>query len=146
MLGAADAIPWDTFQGVTQPPAASIADPDPKSSTDVAFQRDKAWTNCSDLSQPGIPAIVNYLASLPWHPSPSCESGRVYMINNLSPGFQANGNIDAASILTGGKVPPSSLRTIGDALNEKKSPGPTMAAATMQQCGSPTARLIQWTS
>jgi phospholipase C len=120
MIGTADAIPWDTFQGVTQPPTASVADPDPKSSTNVAFQRDQAWTNCSDLTQPGIPAIVNYLATLPWKPSPNCESGRFYMINNLSPGFLPNGTIDAANILTGSKVPPSSLRTIGDELNEKK--------------------------
>ena len=41
------------------------------------------------------------------------------MINNLSPGFKPNGTIDAASIVTGAKVPPSTLRNIGDALNEK---------------------------
>jgi hypothetical protein len=87
----------------------------------VSFQRDKAWTNCSDLGQPGIPAIVNYLASLPWHPSPNCESGHFYMINNLSPGFMANGNIDAPNILTGSKVPPSTLRTIGDAVTTFKA-------------------------
>jgi phospholipase C len=120
MLGTADAIFWETFQGVAQPPAPSVADPDPKSSTDVSFKSDKAWTNCSDLTQPGIPAIVNYLATLPWKPSPNCESGHFYMINNLTPGFLPNGNVDAASILTGSKVPPSGLRTIGDALNEKK--------------------------
>jgi phospholipase C len=120
MIGTADAIFWDTFQGVTQPPTASVADPDPKSSTDVSFQRDQAWTNCSDLTQPGIPAIVNYLKTLPWRPSPNCDPGRFYMINNLSPGFLPNGNIDVASILKGSKAPPSGLRTIGDALNEKK--------------------------
>src|SRR6202047_3167110 len=73
-----------------------------------------------NLTQPGIPAIVNYLASLPWKPPPNRESCNCYMINNLSPGFLPNGDIDAASILTGSKVPPSGLRTIGDALNEKK--------------------------
>ena len=78
------------------------------------------WTNCSDVTQPGIAPIVNYLASLPWHPAPNCASGRFYMINNMSPGFLPNGNIDTANIVTGSKVPPSSLRTIGDALNEKK--------------------------
>src|SRR5437660_11195283 len=31
MLGTADAIPWTTFQGLTQPPAGRIANPDPKS-------------------------------------------------------------------------------------------------------------------
>ncbi|HTH34397.1 MAG TPA: alkaline phosphatase family protein, partial [Xanthobacteraceae bacterium] len=41
------------------------------------------------------------------------------MINNMSPGFLPNGSIDAATIKTGKKVPPSSLRTIGDALNDK---------------------------
>jgi phospholipase C len=119
MLGTADDAFWETFQGVTQPPTASVADPDPVSATNVAFQRDKAWTNCSDLTQPGIAPIVAYLATLPWHPSPNCDPGHFYMINNLSPGFLPNGNVDAASILTGAKVPPSTLRTVGDALNEK---------------------------
>src|SRR5436305_12521994 len=40
------------------------------------------------------------------------------MINNLSPGFLPNGQIDTASINAGSKVPPSPLRTIGDELNE----------------------------
>ena len=119
MIGTADAIPWDTFQGQMAPPLASVANPDPKSSTNVAFKVDKTWTDCSDLTQPGIPAIVNYLATLPWHPAPNCAAGRYYGINNMSPGFLPNGTIDSANILTGAKVPPSSLRTIGDALNEK---------------------------
>jgi phospholipase C len=119
MLGTADFIPWDTFMGHTAPPAGTIADPDPKSPTNAAFQVDKTWTNCSDLTQPGIAAIVNYLATLPWHPAPNCASGRYYGINNMSPGFLPNGTIDTANILTGAKIPPSSLRTLGDALNEK---------------------------
>ena len=120
MLGTADAIYWESFQGVAKPPAASVADPDPKSTSNVAFTADKAWTNCSDASQPGIAAIVNYLATLPWNPAPNCDTDHFYMINNLSPGTEPNGTVDAASILSGSKVPPSSLRTIGDALNEKE--------------------------
>jgi phospholipase C len=119
VLGTADAIPWETFNGVTQPPLASVADPNPQSATNVAFTRDKGWTNCADLSQPGISPIVTYLNSLPWHPKPNCAPGRYYMINNMSPGFLPNGAVDTASIVTGSKVPPSTLRTIGDALNEK---------------------------
>src|SRR5262249_1811971 len=42
-----------------------------------------------------------------------------YMINNLSPGFLPNGQIDTANVTNGSKVPPSALRNIGDALNEK---------------------------
>jgi phospholipase C len=120
MLGTADDMPWTTFQGVTQPPLSSIANPNPKSGTNVAFTVDKAWTNCSDPSQPGIQAIVSYLATLPWHPNANCEASRFYAINNLSPGFLPNGTIDTTNILTGAKVPPSGLRTIGDALTEKK--------------------------
>ena len=119
MIQTADDVFWQTFQGVRQPPTASVADPDPKSSTNAAFTRDKTWTNCSDLTQPGIAPIVAYLASLPWHPAPNCDPGHFYMINNMSPGFLPNGTVDAASILSGAKVPPSTLRTIGDALNEK---------------------------
>jgi phospholipase C len=124
MIGTADAIPWDTF---TDPntktqftaPSGHIANPNPKTINNVAFTVDGQWTNCSDPTQSGIAPIVNYLASLPWHPASRCAPGRYYMINNLSPGYLPNGKIDAASIETGGKVPPSSLRTIGDALNEK---------------------------
>jgi acid phosphatase len=124
MLGTADAIPWDTFAGQSAPPLASIANPNPKipgsgPSATVAFTVDGNWTNCSDITQPGIAPIVNYLKTLPWNPAPNCANGAYYMINNMSPGFKPNGVIDSASILAGAKVPPSSLRTIGDALNEK---------------------------
>jgi phospholipase C len=124
MIMAADAMPWDTFvDPVTHTPFPTppghVANPNPKSVNNVAFTADGQWTNCSDTSQPGIAPIVNYLASLPWHPAPNCAAGVFYMINNLSPGTQPNGNVDVASIETGSKVPPTSLRTIGDALNEK---------------------------
>jgi phospholipase C len=41
------------------------------------------------------------------------------MINNTRPGFLSNGQLNTAGINAGTAVPPSSLRTIGDALNEK---------------------------
>ena len=125
MIMAADAMPWDTFVDpvtyVSYPtPPGNIANPNPKNVNNVAFTADNAWTNCSDTTQPGIAPIVNYLASLPWHPAANCSPGAFYMINNMSPGFKPNGTIDAATIETGKKVPPSSLRTIGDALNDKR--------------------------
>jgi phospholipase C len=120
MLGAADMIGWEAFQDLDRPPVAGIADPDPRSPSDAAFRRDAEWANCSDAEQPGVAAITRYLAGLPWHPSPHCEAGRYYMVNNLPPGFLPNGRIDTAGILKGDKVPPSTLRTIGDALNEKR--------------------------
>jgi phospholipase C len=119
-LGTGDAI----FR-TTAPPPGTIANPNPTSATNDKYLVDQAWTNCSDLSQPGIPAIVNYLASLqfspiPYNPSPNCFPGNYYMINNLSPGFLPNGLIDAGAVAAGTKVPPSSLRTIGDELNDPR--------------------------
>jgi hypothetical protein len=45
------------------------------------------------------------------------------MINNTRPGFLSNGQINTAGVADGTAMPPSTLRTIGDALNEKKSAG-----------------------
>jgi phospholipase C len=118
-LGTGDAIFWTTFNGMLQPPAGAVANPDPQSPTSDKYKNDKQWANCSDSTQPGIAPIVNYLSSLPYHPDRNCEPGHFYLINNLSPGFLPNGEIDTASIMAGTKVPPSALRTIGDALNEK---------------------------
>jgi phospholipase C len=41
------------------------------------------------------------------------------MINNDSPGFLPDGTVDTAGIAKGGSVPPTNVRTIGEALNEK---------------------------
>jgi phospholipase C len=116
-LGTGDAIFWTTFLGIPTPPAR-IADPDPQSATTDKYKADREWSNCSDLSQPGIAAISSYLAMLPYHPDRNCEVGHFYMLNNLRPGFLPNGVIDAPDIVQGSGVPPSTLRTIGDALNE----------------------------
>src|SRR5215469_1553276 len=58
MIQTADDVSWETFQGMSQPPTARVADPDPKSTTNAAFTADKGWTNCSDLTAPGIAPIV----------------------------------------------------------------------------------------
>jgi len=65
---------------------------------------------------------MDYLASLSWRPdlAPSnCAPNTYYMINNTRPAFLSNGQINTAAINAGTAAPPSSLRTIGDALNEK---------------------------
>jgi phospholipase C len=123
MIGTADAIFWEQVDDFpAQPPAAQVADPTPKSATDVAFVRDRRWTKCGDQTQPGIRPITEYLATLPWHPdrtASNCDDGKFYMINNTRPGFLSNGQLNTAAINAGTAVPPSSLRTIGDALSEK---------------------------
>jgi phospholipase C len=122
MMMTGDNLPWDRVAGfATEPPAAQVADPTPRSATDPAFVRDRRWTKC-DETQPGIKPIFDYLRTLPWRPdlTPSnCEPGRFYMINNTRPAFLSNGAVNTAAITAGTAAPPSLLRTIGDALNER---------------------------
>jgi phospholipase C len=123
MLGTADALPWEHVGAFpAQPPAKQIANPNPKGATNDAFVTDARWTECGDPTQPGIKPIMDYLKSLPWRPdltASNCAPGTFYMINNTRPGFLSNGQLNTAAINAGTAVPPSSLRTIGDALNEK---------------------------
>jgi phospholipase C len=80
-----------------------------------------SYTDCSDMSQPGVATIRNYLKSLPT-PIPSrCEKGHYYLLNNYNPGYFGNGNnayTDTNADNTVFTIPPSSVRTIGDTLME----------------------------
>ncbi len=123
MLGTGDAIFWSDGQGNPTVPPSHIANPDPLPGTDDVYTVDLffdgKFTECGDPTQPGIAPIRDYLATLPYHPNPNCESGHFYMVNNDSPGFLPDGTVDTKGISKGGSIPPSNVRTIGDALNEK---------------------------
>jgi len=124
MLGLGDAIFWSDGKGTpTTPPVGVIANPDPQSGTDNVYTVDLGFngnfTECGDPTQPGIKPIRDYLASLPYHPAPGCAPGHFYMVNNDSPGFLPDGTVDTAGIASGFSIPPSNVRTVGEALNEK---------------------------
>ena len=123
-MGTGDAIFWSDGNGnPTTPPAGVIANPNPIPGSndqyivDLGFNGD--FTECADSTQPGVDAVRDYLASLPYRPRPNCEANHFYMVNNLNPGFLPDGTVDTAGIAKGGSVPPTSVRTIGDALNDK---------------------------
>jgi phospholipase C len=81
-----------------------------------------SYSDCSDPTQPGVAAIVNYLQSLPHPIDPHCETGHYYLLNNYNPGYFGNGNnayTDASPDNTVFTVPPSSTRSIGDSLLAK---------------------------
>src|SRR2546426_9643898 len=60
-LGTADAIFWEPVAGLpAQPPAAQVANPNPKSSTNDAYVNDRRWTKCGDPTQPGDKPIMDY--------------------------------------------------------------------------------------
>ncbi|MGB2901253.1 MAG: alkaline phosphatase family protein [Candidatus Acidiferrum sp.] len=130
MLGTGDAIFWSdntgnpaTDKGNPIKPPSHIANPDPITGTNDVYTVDLFFdgnfTECGDPAQPGIAPIRNYLATLPYHPDPKCQPGHFYMINNDSPGFLPNGDVDTKGIAKGASIPPINTRTIGEALNEK---------------------------
>lgn len=123
MLGTGDAIFWSDGKGNPTTPPSHIANPDPLPGSDnqytVDINFDGNFTECGNTSQPGIKPIRDYLESLPYDPEPNCQAGHFYMINNDSPGFLPDGTVDTAGIAGGSSIPPSDVRTIGEALNEK---------------------------
>jgi phospholipase C len=123
MMGTGDAIFWSDGNGHPSTPPSHIANPDPLPGSDnqytVDINFDGNFTECADPTQPGIAPIRRYLQSLPYDPRPNCEPGHFYMVNNDNPGFLPDGTVDTGGITSGGSVPPTNVRTIGEALNDK---------------------------
>jgi phospholipase C len=88
-----------------------------------------SYSDCSDPYQPGVAPIVDYLSKL--HIDPRCEPGHYYLLNNYNPGWFGNGNnaFRQNPSNTPFTVPPSSTPSIGDDLNNAKSPGSTTATS-----------------
>lgn len=119
------------------PPSVQIslvANPDPVTGSNNVYKNDVAaslgeYVNCADVTQPGVPAIRNYLATLPYKASPNCAPNTFYAINNFFPGYHPDGRPanPAAFPTTRDQadfffIPPQNLPTIGDALIAKNVP------------------------
>jgi len=116
MLGTGDAAFWSDGNGnPTTPPANMIANPNPVSGTVNQYTADNNFSACADIFQPGVKPIVSYLENLPYAAEPNCQPDHFYMLDNTNPGYLPNGALSGA-----GNLPPSPVRTIGDALIEKK--------------------------
>src|SRR6202790_1249617 len=122
-IGTGDVIFWSDGNGNPTMPPSHIANPDPLPGTNDVYTVDLFFdgnfAECGDPSEPGIKAIRDYLESLPYDPEPNCQPEHYYMINNDSPGFLPDGTVDAKGIAGGSSIPPTDVRTIGEALNEK---------------------------
>jgi phospholipase C len=119
-IGAGDDIFWSGGDGIPAvPPASQIANPNPLPGTNNQYTLDGRYSDCSNIAAPGVLPIRRYLNSLPYAAPANCARGDYYMLNNTSPGFLPNGQIDVAGIANGTSIPPSNVRTIGDALNDK---------------------------
>jgi phospholipase C len=118
-MGTGDDVFWSDGNGTPiVPPSPQIANPDPSPSTNNRYTVDGRFSACGMSPSPGSSAILAYLGGL--GVDANCASNPYYMINNTNPGFLPNGVVDTQGITAGGSVPPSNLRTIGEALNEKK--------------------------
>ena len=79
-----------------------------------------SYTNCADLSQPGVKPITEYLKSLHRPINANCEANHYYLVNNYNPGYFGNGtraDTDQNPSNTPFTIPPSSTPSIGDSLN-----------------------------
>ncbi len=122
MLGSGDAIWFSDGKGApATPPANQIENPDPFPGTNNDYKQDGyaggSYVACADAAQPGVKPILDYLDALAAKPKPNCEPGHYYLVNNYNPGYFGDGEVDRKDRYA---IPPSSLRTIGDALLEKK--------------------------
>jgi len=88
-----------------------------------AFFGGGSYSDCADSSQPGVSTVVNYLKSLPRPIDSNCERNHYYLLNNYNPGYFANGNnasTDTSEHNTVFTIPPTSVRSIGDELLDRK--------------------------
>jgi phospholipase C len=117
MFGTGDVGFWSDGDGnPVTPPASLIANPNPKPSTVNTYTADNAFSNCADITQPGVLPIIQYIESLPYDAEPNCAENHYYMLNNTNPGFLPNGTLVPA---VQNALTPSTVKTIGDALTEK---------------------------
>jgi phospholipase C len=107
------------------PPPNQIEDPDPRAGTDNWYKesgyRGGSYTACADPGQPGVKAIRDYLATLPYKPfnEGNCASGTYYLVNNYDPGYAFDGTpqqLGAQRFV----LPPQIAPNIGTALSAAK--------------------------
>jgi phospholipase C len=117
MFGTGDAGFWSDGDGnPVIPPASLIANPNPKPNTVNTYTADNAFSNCSDITQPGVQPIIQYIENLPYKAEPNCAENHYYMLDNTNPGYFPNGTPVPA---VQNALPPSPVKTIGDALTAK---------------------------
>ena len=78
-----------------------------------------SYSDCGDLSQPGVAEITHYLSSLPRPIKSNCVPGHYYLLNNYNPGYFGDGtnaSTDHTVFNTVFTVPPSKVPSIGDEL------------------------------
>jgi phospholipase C len=96
-----------------------IENPNPMPGTNNWYTSDGysggSYTNCSDPTQPGVAAIVNYLNAI--HVKPNCQPGAYYLLNNYVPAYIGSGVTDPINNGPFTLPPVRKQRHIGDQLS-----------------------------
>ncbi|WP_367161226.1 alkaline phosphatase family protein (plasmid) [Kozakia baliensis] len=104
---------------IATPPANQIENPNRQAGTTNWFTQDGysggSYVKCADDAEPGVKTISDYLKSLPGKHPKNCKPGAYYIVNNYSPGYFGDGTVNTGTFV----IPPSSVPTIADRLNEK---------------------------
>jgi phospholipase C len=143
MFGFGDAIYYENSSfKAAPPPASEIEDLDPQPGTNNWPKEDGygksgtgeynssgvyvppvgggSFVQCSDQSEGGVPAILNYLESM--NVKSNCTSGHYYLVNNYNPGYFPSGDVapidDQSNPLTYSfTIPPTNQNSIADRVN-----------------------------
>ena len=117
-LGFADQVFFSDGHGnPATPAAANIYNPDPQAGTLNLYTKRSQWFNCSDVNQPGIAAITNYLNALPYAVQTKCGPGQFFQAVNVNPAFTPKGAVQSGLV-----VPQTLQRSIGDVLSANNIP------------------------
>jgi phospholipase C len=123
-LATGHAISYRDEGALASPPANQIENPNPRPGTNNWYTQSGyssgSYTKCSDPAEPGIAAIREYLAALPY-PSfndGNCEPGAYYLVNNYNAGFLPSGELASLGPQVP-RIPPQAEPTIGEALSRK---------------------------
>jgi phospholipase C len=99
-----------------------IENPNPLPGTNNWYTQDGygggSYTKCSDISQPGVAAIVNYLNAL--EVPPNCAPNAYYLLNNYVPAFIGSDQTDPINNGPFTLPPVIKQRHIGDQLSHAK--------------------------
>ena len=125
MFGFADSIWYSDGNGKPMtPPINQVENPNPQPSTNNWYDQDGysggSYVNCADISQPGVPAVTNYLQSLKRPVAANFAPGHYYLVNNYNPGYNGDGTLTAQ--LSPFTIPPTNVKSIGDSLVAKNIP------------------------
>ncbi|HEY1611001.1 MAG TPA: alkaline phosphatase family protein, partial [Paraburkholderia sp.] len=115
-------MPWfNTSGAIATPPSNQIENPNPMSGTVNFYTQDGyqggSYVDCSDSSQPGVAAILNFLSTN--HVPSDCDPGKYYLVNNYNPGFNTAGNAQPIGA-NNYNYPPQTVPTIAEALAANK--------------------------